>query len=394
MLVLHVVEATIAGVRTHLQSLLPGLEHYGVQSIVACPLLRQDAFGDEQFIATLKRQGIPFVPVAMRRDISPAHDLVALLRLHALIQHGSFDVVHLHSSKAGLLGRVAATVAGCRQIVYSPHGMFFLGDHTPLKRRLFLAAEQVGGLLCQRMIATSPSEYDLIVRHRIAPAERVVCIEYGIETNPLPATYDRAATRAALGLPPEAPAIGTAARVAPQKNPLLFVEAAARVLQNLPEARFLWCGDGELRTTAEQRAVALGIAERCRFLGHREDAAQVLAALDLFWLTSNYESFGMATAEAMALERPVVATDVLGTRDVVAPGVTGLLVPPRDPQALAAATIELLRNPERARAFGRAGRQRVLERYTIDRMARSTARLYEELAARSRPLPADSQMPS
>ncbi|HEX9370284.1 MAG TPA: glycosyltransferase family 4 protein [Roseiflexaceae bacterium] len=384
MRILHVVEATIAGVRTHVQALATGLDRRRFQSAVVCPPRREHSFGDERFVTYLTSAGIPVLPVPMRRSISPVADVAALSRLFAIIRRERFDIVHLHSSKAGFLGRLAARMAGGAAVIYSPHGLSFLGNHGPATRRLYLTLEQIGGRMCDRIIATSASERATIVARRLAPAGKVAQIDLGIDPDPLPPGFDRTAQRTALGIPDGARLIGTLARASAQKNPLLFVDAAARVLRGAPDAYFIWCGGGELCAAAEARAHEHGIATRCRFLGHREDAQQVLAAFDLFWLTSDYESFGMATAEAMALELPVVATDVVGTCDVVAPGVTGILVPPRDPAALARATIALLGNPAHARALGTAGRARVLERFTRDRMLDATASLYQSLAGPDR----------
>jgi glycosyltransferase involved in cell wall biosynthesis len=377
MRVLYVVESTIAGVRTHVQNLATGLDRHRFQVVVACPLRRQQSFGDDQFVSYLTRAGISVVPVAMRRTIDLAGDLAALRQLIGLMRRERFDLIHLHSSKAGFLGRLAARSVAGTPVVYSPHGLFFLADHTRAKRRFYLALEQFAAHLCDRVIATSPSERATIIEHRIAPPHKVVCIEYGIAVDQLPSAAECAERRRALGMPLDAPLIGTVARIAAQKNPQLFVDAAARVLQQLPDAHMIWCGDGELRAEAEARAQANGIADHCHFLGHREDAAAVLATFDLFWLTSDYESFGMATAEAMALERPVVATDVVGTRDVVVSGYTGVLVPPRNPRALADATLALLHDRDYARALGRHGRARAIERYTIERMIRETTQLYD-----------------
>jgi len=379
MRVLHVVEATVGGVRAYVQTIVTGLDQSRFQFAVACPLRRQNAFGDDQFVSYLTGTGIPVWPVPMQRSISPVADAAALFRLIAILRREPFDIVHLHSSKAGFLGRLAAKMAGGAAVIYSPHGLSFLADQGRAKRRLYLTLEQIAGRICDRLIATSPSECATIVGHGIAPAGKVVCIDLGIDPDPLPQQFDRAAQRAALGIPADAKVIGTLARAAAQKNPLLFVEAAARVLASAPDAYFIWCGDGELRLAAEARAREHGIAARCHFLGHREDAQRVLAAFDLFWLTSDYESFGLATAEAMALKLPVVATDVVGTCDVVVPGVTGILVPPRSPAALAQATLALLGDSERAQAFGVAGRARVLDRFTRDRMLDEVASLYQSL---------------
>jgi glycosyltransferase involved in cell wall biosynthesis len=386
MRVLHVVEATIAGVRTYVQALVTGLDSRRFQQAVACPLRREHAFGDEQFIDYLAGAGVPVLPIAMQRSIAPLADFASLRRLVGLLRRDRYDIVHLHSSKAGFLGRFAAALAAAGVppaarpvVIYSPHGLAFLGNGGAATRRLYLALERLAGPLCDRIVAVSPGERELVVDRGLAPGERVACIDLGVDPEPLPPGFSRAAQRAALGIPPGTWLAGTLARATPQKNPLLFVDAAAQVLQRRADGHFLWCGDGELRTAAERRARELGIADRCRFAGHREDAQAVLASFDLFWLTSNYESFGLATAEAMALGLPVVATDVVGTRDLVVPGVTGLLAPPGDPAALARATLDLLGDPARARAFGVAGRTRILERYSLERMLNATASLYDSL---------------
>jgi len=277
------------------------------------------------------------------------------------------------------LGRLAARIASVSAVVvYSPHGLSFLGDLPIAQRHLHLVLERLAGRLGDRMIAVSPSEREIIIKHGLAREHQVACISCGIPTGALP-PFDRAMQRRSLGLPPNAVVIGTVARVTPQKNPMLFIEAAAKVHQEHADVHFVWCGDGEMRLAAEAYARDNGIGQHCHFLGYREDVQNILAALDLFWLTSDYESFGLATAEAMALELPVVATNVAGTCDVVFADITGILVPPRNPAALAQATLDLLRAPERARSLGRAGRARVLECYTLDRMLDTMIAFYQNL---------------
>ena len=381
MRILHVVEATIAGVRTHVQVVTTGLDQHRFQSTVACPQHRDHSYGDDQFVTYLTSAGIPVVPVAMRRAISPRSDLAALWRLVGLFRRERFDIIHLHSSKAGFLGRLAARIAGVSAIVvYSPHGLSFLGDLRPAQRLLYLALERLAGRLGHRIVAVSPGEREQILKARLAPADRVVCVECGVAPIQLPDGYDRRAQRKALGQAGDAPLIGTVARLSAQKNPFMFVEAAARVLRDLPDARFVWCGGGELDNAVQSRARELGVAGACRLLGHRDDAHQILAALDTFWLTSDYEGWPLAPLEAMALHVPIVATDVVGTRDLLRGG-AGLLVPKGDAPALAAATIALARSPERRESLSRAGYAFYSEYGTADRMIDTLTRFYEDLVA-------------
>jgi glycosyltransferase involved in cell wall biosynthesis len=381
MRILHVVEATIAGVRTHVQVVTAGLDQRRFQSVVACPLRRENACGDDQFVNYLTSVGIPIVPVAMRRSISPRADMAALWRLVGVLQSQRFDVIHLHSSKAGFLGRLAARISGASAaVIYSPHGLSFLGNQSPAKRRLYLALERIAGRLCDRIIAVSASEHQIIAQAGLISPDRIVQIENGIPPIVLPAGFDRSAMRRTLGQPADAPLIGTVARLSTQKNPGLFLKAAAQVLRDQPAARFVWCGAGELLETASACARDLGIAAACCFLGHRNDAHQVLAALDYFWLTSDYEGLPLAPLEAMALRVPIIATDVVGTRDLLASG-AGLLVPRGDATALATATIRLARAPERAAALGLAGYAYYLANGTAERMIGALGQLYCELVA-------------
>jgi glycosyltransferase involved in cell wall biosynthesis len=380
MRVLHVVEATIAGVRTHVQALATGLDPRYFQSVVACPLRRENAYGDDQFVTYLASAGVPVVPVAMRRSISPLADLVALRRLVGILRRQRFDIVHLHSSKAGFLGRLAARIAGGPAVVYTPNGLAFLGNQSAAKRRLYLALERFAARLGDRVIAVSASEREVMLRSGIATPDRIVCIDNGIAPVQMPTDYDRAAWRRALGQHGSDLLIGTVARLSTQKNPLLFLETAAHVLRDQPGSRFVLCGGGELAGVAKHYAEELGIAGACRFLGHRDDAHKIMAAFDVFWLTSDYEGMPLALLEAMALRVPVIATDAVGTRDLLRAG-AGLLVPRGDAAAMASATVGLARAPERRSQLAQAGYAYFCENGTADRMISAVARLYQDLAA-------------
>lgn len=376
--ILHVVESTIAGVRRHVYTQVCESDRSRFQIAVACPPQRDLAYGDVGFVHDLEQLGVPVYPLAMRRAIHPADDSRALARLISLLRLGQYDIIHAHSSKAGFLSRLAAKVAGGPATVYAPHGLYFLGLRSPLKRRFYLALEQLAGRMTDRLIAVSQGEREVLLREQIAPPERIVCIENGVMPLSAPVGYDRRAQRTALGQAGDGPLIGTVARLAEQKNPALFLEAAARLLQRRPDARFVWCGGGELAEQTKARAEALGIAHAFRLLGHREDVVPILAAFDLFWLTSSYEGLPCVLLEAMALSIPVVATDVVGTRDALQ-GHAGLLVPPDNAVAFADSTLTLLEQPARLEALARAGYQRYRERGQARRMVAETEQLYHDL---------------
>jgi glycosyltransferase involved in cell wall biosynthesis len=205
--------------------------------------------------------------------------------------------------------------------------------------------------------------------------ERAVVIPYGLDTTRF-APRDRAEARAALGIQPGSRVVGTVGRLNAQKGHTYLLQAAERLAEKRGDVQWVIAGDGELRVRLEEEARLRGLEPHVRFLGHRSDVPEVLAALDLFVLSSNFEGMCFAVAEALAVEVPVVATDVGGVSQSVVDGETGLLVPPRDPVALAAAIERLLDDGiERAR-LGRAGRTRVEELYDLSAMAAATERLY------------------
>jgi glycosyltransferase involved in cell wall biosynthesis len=379
--VLYVVEATIAGVRRHVTQLACGLDRQRFEATVACPLLRDRAYGDEQFVADLRAADVAVVPLSVRRAIHPRSDAAALKQLIQHLRAGRYDIVHAHSSKAGFLARLAARLADRPGTVYTPHGLYFLGLRSAAQRRFYLTLEQFAARLTDRIVAVSPGEREVLLRYRIARPEQIVWIANGISPARLPDAYDRAATRRALGQETDGLLIGSVARLSAQKNPFMFVDAAAQVLRNLPDARFVWCGGGELAAAAQQRADDLGMAHAVRWLGHREDAMEVLAALDVFWLCSTYEGAPYVLLEAMAQRVPIVATDVVGSRDMLREG-NGLLVPSGDAAALGRATLMLAAQPERHAALAGAGWRWYAEHGSVQRMIAQTEQLYVELAAR------------
>src|SRR5262249_44052963 len=186
--------------RTHVQVVTAGLDQRRFQTTVACPLRRDNAYGDDQFVTYLTSVGIPVVPVAMRRAISPRSDLAALWRLVGLFRRERFDIIHLHSSKAGFLCRLAARIAGVSaMVVYTPHGLSFLGAQRPARRLLYLTLERLAGRLSDRIVAVSASEQAIIEQSGLISPERITRIENGIQPIELPSSFDRSAMRHALG---------------------------------------------------------------------------------------------------------------------------------------------------------------------------------------------------
>ncbi len=334
---------------------------------------------DARAIGDLTYEQCPWLhrPVHPWRDALAWRDLVRRLRRLAP------DIVHTHSSKAGILGRLAARCAGVPRVVHSVHGWGFTPNQAPAVRRAYVLAERFAARVTDRFIAVSQANVEAGVAERIAPRERFTVIHSGIEIARFRRAVEAgegAALRREIGVPEGAPLVGMVACLKPQKLPVDFVRVAARVAGEIGEVHFLLAGDGVLRGEVERAVAEAGLGGRFRLLGWRRDTERVVAALDVLVLTSRHEGLPRVVPEAMAAGRPVVATAVDGTPEAVRPGETGFLCAPGDVAGLAADVVRLLRDAALRARFGETARRRV-GAWDIDAMVRAQERLYEQLPA-------------
>ena len=380
-----VMEATIGGTKRHLHELSVGLHARGWHVEVACPRVRAEAHGDTSFWDDLSVAGIPLRPLPMERKVASRVNVEAIGTLARMIREASprIDVVHAHSAIGGAVARLAVLVAGlwgCRPaVVYTPHGFAFL-DGSPARRRGFLAVERILGLTTDRVIGVSPTEAEVAWRRRVVPRERTVAIPNGIDPTTMPTSADGVRARAEEGWD-TSPVVMTVARMTPQKDPSTWLRVAARIAASRSDVRFVWVWGGETAQEVRDEAHRLGIADRVDFVGYRPDARRLVAGANVFLLTSRFEGLPYSLIEALAVGVPVVATDVTGTRDVVRHGVTGLLSPAGDVEGLASHVLSMLRDPKRAAALATAGREDVVQRFSIDTMVEATARVYRTVAS-------------
>jgi len=336
-----------------------------------------------------------FVP-ALVREISPGRDATALAALVRVFRRevrrvrglsGTCPppvIVHTHSSKAGILGRAAARIAGVPVVIHTVHGYGFHPRQRPAVRRFYIALERLAARWTTHVIAVAQSDLDEGVELGIIARERASLIRSGIDIACYAAQgIDREATVRALGFDPTRPLVGMVACLKPQKNPEDFVRAAALVAGSIPAAQFLLAGDGVLRPAVEEAVRRSGLGDRFRLLGWRRDVAAIIPCLDVLVLTSLWEGLPRVFPQAMAAGRPVVAYRVDGAPEAVTEGVTGYLVEPGDYPAAAARIVELLEDPALARRLGAAGRERVGE-FDADTMVRRQEALYERLLAEDR----------
>jgi glycosyltransferase involved in cell wall biosynthesis len=324
-----------------------------------------------------------FVP-SLVRPIRPVRDAMALLSLVRLFRKERPLIVHTHSSKAGILGRVAADLASVPIVVHSVHGFGFNDRQPAPLRRVLLGAERFAAGRTTHFVVVSRANLEQGVRLGLFPRERATLIRSGI---PIAAFEEAARSRARggggslrreLGLPGGAPIVGMIACLKPQKSPLTFVDLAARVAAAVPGSVFVLAGDGELREEVRARVAARGLSERFHLLGWRRDVPELMAALDVLVLTSLWEGLPKVIPQAIAAGVPVVATAVDGTTDIIEDGVNGFLAPPFDVPRLASRVEQLLGDPALRRGF--ADRARLsLPEFDIDAMVRAQEALYSWL---------------
>lgn len=316
----------------------------------------------------------------LQRQLRPWSDLRAFFELRGLLAAWKPDLVHTNSSKAGILGRLAAAAAGVPVIVHTVHGWGFHRGQPRLVQAVYALAEKLAGGATTRWIAVSEANARLGAAWRIAPFSAFEIIRPGIRAAVFQAALGNGKLRRELGLSAGDPLVGMVACLKPQKRPLDFVALAARLAAGHPRAHFVLAGDGELRGAMERAIAGSGLAGRFHLLGWRRDPEIVIGDLDILVLTSLHEGLPMVIPEAMAAGKPVVATAVDGVPEAVVEGETGFLKEPGDVAGLAQAVGRLLGDPGLARRMGETARSRAAG-WDIAAMVSRLEETYLDLAA-------------
>jgi glycosyltransferase involved in cell wall biosynthesis len=324
----------------------------------------------------------PIAVPGLGRRVAPADDVRSLVFLIRFFRRFRPHVVHTHTAKAGAIGRLAARLTGVPVVVHTYHGHVFHGYFSPPMTSLFLAVERGLARSTSRLLTVSETVKRELEGYGIGAPGQIGVIPLGLDLDRLfESEGSRGLVRRELGVEDGRPLVGMVARLVPIKRHEDFVAACGLVAARVPDALFLVVGDGERRAEIEGLVRRQGLAERVRFLGWRKDLDRIYADLDVVVLASGNEGSPVALIEAMAAARPVVATRVGGVPDLVDHGVNGLLVRPGDVSAAAEAIVTLLGTPAGRRAMGEAGRRRVRDTHSVDRLVGDVERLYAELVA-------------
>ena len=348
------------GAERHVTTLMPRLDPAQFTCSVVCIGAEGALFGD------LVNAGIP--AVALRRTKWQA--LAALAGLVREMRRRRPDVVLVRGYNAEMLGRIAAILAGVPHRVVWVHNCGGVGGDSRVRR----LADRLLDRRTDAYFGVARAQARYLVEDRGYPARKIRIIHNGVD----PARYQSAGeqrARALLGIDPERPVVGIVAALRPEKDHVLLLQAARRLVDEFPDLTVLVVGDGPMRLRIEQAAAELGLADHVLLAGARSDVPDILPALTVFTLCSyTIECFPMALLEAMASGRPAVCTDVGGVGEMLDDGITGYLVPPHDPVALADRLAELLRDRQLCQRMGAAARARVQREFGLDASVDAAAR--------------------
>ena len=336
---------------------------------------------DEQ-ASSIKDIHLNFVP-ALGRPVHPIKDFLAFVALTKILRKEKPDIVHTHSSKAGILGRMAAQAAGVPKVIHSIHGFGFNPYQKFPVRWLYIFLEKLMARFSNVLIAVSEQNIATGLRFGIGSEKLYTLIRSGVDVQKIRTAVngtDAGVLREELKVPSEAKVVLCAGPFKLQKDPVAFVECAAKVARKVPNVRFLWSGDGELRPQVEDKVRELRLENVIKLLGWRNDIPALLKACDIFILTSLWEGLPRAGVEALIAGKPVVAFSVDGVPEIVKDGRNGFVLPPGHHAEFAERVIQLLEDQELYSRFSEEAARTIDSSFDIHYMVRQQEELYERLA--------------
>ena len=370
-----VTKLELGGAQKHLLDLITYLDkrRYNIFLFTASEgLLVQDALSIEGLTLKCSR--------FLERPINPLKDALALIEIYRFIKRNKIDVVHTHSSKAGILGRLAARLARTRIILHTVHGWSF-HDYQPIVgRNFYIWLERLCGKFTDKLIVVSNHDRQKGLENRIGDEKKYALIRYGI--NSLEFGLKDQNIRRGWGINSNDLVVGMVSCFKPQKSPGDFIKLAYSVHKNLPDVKFILVGDGILRKAIERLIYKLNLGKQVVLTGWRRDMPRILSMMDVFVLTSLWEGLPISALEAMAASLPVVATHTGGISEVISEAKTGFLVQPRRIDKMAEKVSSLLKDENLRSQIGRNAKGSLGQDYTVRGMVRYTDNLYWDLISK------------
>ncbi len=382
--VLEITQASGGGVQKYVIQLCKHLDRnrFVVTGCCSTESLAKWQDSETPFQEAFEQAGVSYFLVPMERAVHPVKDLLALVMIYQRIKKIGFDIVHTHSSKAGVLGRIAARWAGVPVVLYSPHAFSFAAPDRTVGTYAFVLFEKIAAHFCDAIIADSVGERDLALDRGICRRDKIRVISPGVTSAECTGNDEdqkKSQLLHELGVPANHKIVTFIGRLAPQKDPLTFIRCAQHLETRNGPVSFLLVGDGPLRQKCAEEVHNSALHGKMKLLGWRRDYELVLSLSDVVIIPSRYEGLPFVLLEAMAQGKPVVAADVAGIREVIAHGKDGFLVPLSAPDLLAATCSRVLEDTELAVRVGHAARTKVLEHFTIAKAVSLTEEAYSQL---------------
>ncbi len=321
------------------------------------------------------------------REIDPVNDIKAFFALRNFFRERNFDVVHTHTSKAGIIGRAAARAAGVPVVVHTVHGQAFHPYEKPWRNFLYKAAERFAARCSDRIFAVAQAMIDQCVAARIAPRERYKVIYSGMDTRLFAEAKREQTLRRELEIPPDARVIATVARLFRQKGYEYVIPAAADLIAEFPDTHLLMIGDGPMRFELERQIADLGFSANAHFAGlvPPGQVHRYIAQADLLWHLSLHEGLPRSVVQALAAGIPAIGFRLDGTPEVVIDGETGFCTAPENIGEVVSRSREIWLDPALARRMGENGRKKVVEQFDWHRMCDILEEEYYDLLRRKTP---------
>ncbi len=342
-------------------------------------IMEKEAVALDMSLAAAKGVRLFALPSLVRR-LSFKNDLMAFINIYRLIKRIRPHIVHTHTSKAGVLGRLTAFLAGVPIIIHTPHGHVFHSYYGATMTNIFVFTEKILSFMTDKIAALTNRERDEHLKEGIASIKKYVIIHSGVMLDRLMnMRVDIKAGKRKYGIPQDCNVVGVIGRLVPIKGHKYLVSAAKRIVREFHNTVFVFVGDGYLNASLERQAESIGVRKNIVFTGWRKDATEILYLFDILVLPSLNEGMGKVLVEGMALGKPIVASSVGGIIDLVKNGENGILVPPRDSEALGNAILQLIKNKNLAEELGKNGKARVYPEFDASVMVKETEDLYESL---------------
>ncbi len=363
----------------HVQPIAEYLRQQGHDVVLVCSEDPSEA--GQSFVPQLRARGFDVVVIPMRRTISLWADVKAIFLLYRYLCTRRFDIVHVHTAKAGVIGRVAAWFAGVPTIIYTSHGFPFHPYLNSWRVWLYALLEKSTARLCDVITVVSDAMRSRGLEFRVAPQQKIRVICNGVDTarfDPVKYEEERLIVRREWGLPPDAVVLGTLCRLVPDKGIDCLLRVIAILVSGYQNVHCVICGDGSLRLSLKDMVEDLNISRHVTFTGYRQDTPRILAAFDVFILPTRREGFGRSFVEAMSMEVPVLGSRISPLTEIIVEGKTGLLSEVDTPEAFAAAASRLVVSKDLRCQMGKAGRAHVIENFGQRRMCEAYERLFSE----------------